>query len=378
MKFLVVNQPLSNRGDESAHRAFIADMQRRFPSCDIEVFLINMKDEDIALFRVEGVTYTNMQIKGAFYKFSVGLMKKGMIMPGLLNAQVRMIYKKMRSADWVICAPGGMDMGGFRNWLHLYLMRLAVVANKNVAYFARSIGPFSSDLFSRLSADVLRRVKFLSLRDKESYDCAMALGAKPIQTLDSAFLCRTQKPNPFEGRKYCVFVPNSLNWHVCFKSLSDEDVAQFYRKILLRVAEKYPEMEIVMLPQLCGSGNDAPFFKRVSEGIARVVVEENTADSDTQQAIVGGAAFVIGARYHSIVFAINNAAPFVALSYEHKIKGLLGTLGLGDRLVPLSKDDLNDDTVNRVLQVLSEPCPDKSAQAENIARKGINALYELI
>ena len=36
--------------------------------------------------------------------------------------------------------------------------------------------------------------------------------------------------------------------------------------------------------------------------------------------------FLIGARYHSIVFAINNNIPFVALSYEHKIAGLLKQL----------------------------------------------------
>lgn len=36
---------------------------------------------------------------------------------------------------------------------------------------------------------------------------------------------------------------------------------------------------------------------------------------------------MIGARYHSIVFALNQGVPCVALSYEHKISGLLETLG---------------------------------------------------
>lgn len=380
MKLLIVNQPLANRGDESAHRALLGDLRRRFPDSSIEVFLINKTEADTALFRVEGVTYTHMTMKRHFHKFTSGLMRKGMPMASLVYPQARTIYAKMKNADWVICAPGGMDMGGFRDWLHLYIMRMAVAANRNVAYIGRSIGPFSDDDFSAISAKVLKSFRFLSLRDKESYDCAAALGANPVKTLDSAFLCRPALANPYasHGRKYGVFVPNSLNWHVNFKTLTDSEVISFWRGLLLAIRAQYPDHTMIMLPQLCGSGNDAPFFRKIAGDLPDVIVEDNTISSDIQQAVIRDASFVVGARYHSVVFSINNGTPFAALSYEHKIKGLLATLGLDDRMVPLSKDDLTAATIDRVLQVLATPCPDKSGEAAEIARKGINAFYELV
>ena len=57
--------------------------------------------------------------------------------------------------------------------------------------------------------------------------------------------------------------------------------------------------------------------------------------SDIQQALVSRAELVVGARYHSIVFAINNGVPFISLSYEHKMDGLLECLRLENRAVDI-------------------------------------------
>ena len=67
-----------------------------------------------------------------------------------------------------------------------------------------------------------------------------------------------------------------------------------------------------------------------------IVVIEDTYSSDVQQMVIKNAKFVIGARYHSVVFSINQNKPFIALSYEHKISGLLQTLGLEKFMVEIS------------------------------------------
>ena len=58
-----------------------------------------------------------------------------------------------------------------------------------------------------------------------------------------------------------------------------------------------------------------------------IIVLDERYSSDIQQCIMKNARLVIGARYHSIVFALNNGVPFISLSYEHKMKGLLETIG---------------------------------------------------
>jgi colanic acid/amylovoran biosynthesis protein len=67
-----------------------------------------------------------------------------------------------------------------------------------------------------------------------------------------------------------------------------------------------------------------------------VVVLPDTLQSECHQAVIAGAKCVIGARYHAIVFAINNNVPFVTLNYEGRILGMLEALGKQDRVVDIT------------------------------------------
>ena len=146
-----------------------------------------------------------------------------------------------------------------------------------------------------------------------------------------------------EGRKkYIVFVPNKLVWHYAYEGISGETVFEFFRTILEMLLRRYPEHDVVLLPQIFNSLNkkvaDYGFFMELAErqNDSRVKVVSDEYSSDIQQTIISGASFLIGARYHSIVFALNNNVPFVSLSYEHKMSGLLKTLGKEDCMVDIT------------------------------------------
>ena len=144
-------------------------------------------------------------------------------------------------------------------------------------------------------------------------------------------------------------------------------------------------MNIVMLPQLfCGDKyalNDVQFFRELAElkSDNRIIVTADCYSSDIQQSIIKEAKYVIGARYHSIVFSINQGVPCIALSYEHKIAGLLERLDKSEwcidftqtldneenqekclseirRLIPLMKPDNN--VRNKAKQIVNN-CMDK-------------------
>ena len=100
-----------------------------------------------------------------------------------------------------------------------------------------------------------------------------------------------------------------------------------------KLHERYPSWQIVMLPQLYGRGvqGDYGYFQKLREQFQHkesVAVLPDVYGSDVQQGIIRDAKLVIGVRYHSIVFAINQGVPFMALCYEHKMEGLLEELSL--------------------------------------------------
>ena len=73
-----------------------------------------------------------------------------------------------------------------------------------------------------------------------------------------------------------------------------------------------------------------------------MIVLPDGYSSDIQQTVISKAKFVVGARYHSIVFAINNSIPFVALSYEHKMVGLLSLLKKDKQQIDICKIGTNN------------------------------------
>jgi colanic acid/amylovoran biosynthesis protein len=172
------------------------------------------------------------------------------------------------------------------------------------------------------------------------------LGLQYVPAIDTAFLDVPQVRVPAEvttaigPAAYTVFVPNALIWHPAYRQADSRRIDAFFMETLNMLLASRPMSKVVMLPQLYNRGvlGDWPYFEslhRQSSQPERIVVLPDSCGSDVQQAIIAKAEFVVGARYHTVVFAINNRVPFVAFSYEHKISGLLALLNLEGRALDI-------------------------------------------
>jgi colanic acid/amylovoran biosynthesis protein len=166
-----------------------------------------------------------------------------------------------------------------------------------------------------------------------------------ISSIDTAFLDTPDVKIPdniknYFDRPYIVFVPNSLTWHPAYTHIDQNYIDDYYLKIINSINIIYKDYPIIMLPQLYNTEkkNDKLYFDRLKEQVKyNIIVLDDTISSDVQQTIIAGSQFIIGSRYHTIVFAINNNKPVIALSYEHKITGLLDILNMNDSLVNFDK-----------------------------------------
>ena len=355
MKILIIDQPINNRGDESAHRAFVNRLSLTYPEAKIQILFYEKLPIEVEEMRVvrPNVEYINIPTKHRLF-VPHRMIKLWMMLgvPFMLytSPTVRKMLPYYREADYVISAPGGINLGGFQDWIHLGLLHLARNMNKKLLYFARSIGPFPTRTllnrrFRKQSLDMLKYFSFLSLRDVKSQTLAKELGIPYVPTIDSAFLYYTQEdiPHSFEEQigtsDYLVFVPNSLAWHHDFKRYTFDEIRKYWVALANRLLKEFPDLKIAMLPQSVHHGYLASlpdgykFFCRIrneSDNPDRIVVLEEQYGSNIQQHIISKARFLIGARYHSIIFSINQNCPFVSLCYEHKMKGITDMLGLED------------------------------------------------
>ena len=122
MNILIINQPLNNRGDESAHKGLVRALVNAIPDCNIRVLFRTKCHDSIDQYNIfhKNVKYINIKhyIGDSFIaRYALKHRKYGL---WNLHPTSRMELSNFKWADWVICAPGGICMGGFQNWNHLF------------------------------------------------------------------------------------------------------------------------------------------------------------------------------------------------------------------------------------------------------------------
>jgi colanic acid/amylovoran biosynthesis protein len=353
MNIVIINQPLNNRGDEAAHRSLIRNLNKAFPNANISVVFIQRNLDSIEQMRVKFPRneYVNITGTRGIYRLSLFLMKYNLLGLAVFYPPFNKFIKRLKKTDVIINAPGGICMGGFQNWKHILYISLALKYNKNVFYYSRSIGPFpettnNNRIFKRKSIGILQKLKFISLRDNQSIKTASLLGINCIHAIDTAFLDipSVNLPSELENittGNYIVFVPNSLTWQYAYKNAKQEMIDNCYISIIKIILDRTPNFRIIMLPQLFNDQmkSDEQYFHYLQSKVndERITVMPEVYSSDIQQKIISKSKIVVGARYHSIVFAINNNVPFIALSYEHKIIGLLELLDINKFCIDITE-----------------------------------------
>ena len=400
----MVNQPLNNRGDESAHKALVRAIEKARPDIKIRVLFVDKNQDSVNQFNanIKNVEYVNIQpVKAYSFTYSWFLNHHNSKIPFYVHPTFRKIWQHYKWADLILCAPGGICMGGFQVWLHLFFLKVAKLAHKPLAYFGRSIGPFPTETennrrFKALSVEMMNYFTYFSLRDKKSEQLAIEMGYKPISTVDSAFLDlpRVEIPNEIQeqigSNPYIVFVPNLLVWHFMYSNHTEKESLKLFGMITDELLKRFPNHRFVMLPQLFNSVGygfqDVKFFHKLKDytKCENMVIATDKLSSDIQQTIISGADLVIGARYHSVVFALNNNIPCVALSYENKISGLLQTLDktgyLCDITHALDSEREMKKVCERVREILNSlPTEvETKTKAEQYARAGFDKFLEYI
>lgn len=397
MKILLIDQPLWNRGDESAHKGLIRSLIKAIPNTAIKVMEIDVEQAAIDEFdmKLPQVHFVNlhsinkewsMRIFYHAYEYYIGWL--------LLWLPIgRKIKKLYEDADIIIMAPGGINLGGFQDWKHLSLLLIARKMNKKLVYYGRSIGPFSDKnwkqrRFKKLACNALNYCEFVSLRDEKSVQVAKELNIPCVPTVDSAFLDSTEVEIPVEIQKlignnpYIVFVPNELRWHYAFQNVEASDINNFYVRLVGIMQKHYPKHKIVMLPQTNNqTRNDYDYFYELRDIFPNredIVVIPDTYSSDIQQAVIKQAILMVGARYHSIVFAINQGIPFISLCYEHKMSGLLEKLWETKRIIDITSIFSNGQEMDAAIKYFNELIMDlrSSDTARRMAKKIANECFE--
>ncbi len=221
------------------------------------------------------------------------------------------IRRALSRACGFILGPGGLlqDATSTRSLLYYVgLLRWAQRYNLRTYLIGQGIGPLSSRRSERWVAQTLQRAQLVLVRDRVSYQWALAQGARVLLGEDLAVLYGLPPAPSFVRQGGSRSVGLSLR-----PGLAPENIAVL-RRALRALAQDF---ELLFLP--FQADQDQAVLKELALPIP--LVEAHRPD-DLLRAIQS-VDVVLGMRLHSLVFALLCAVPFCALSYDPKIESFV-------------------------------------------------------
>ena len=276
----------------------------------------------------------------------------------LLNKNETRFLERYVNADIVIsCGGGFLNDYSVRSLINnLVKISLSTVLRKPTVIYGQSIGPFQRRLWAIITAQVLKRVDMILIREEISRELLKNLGVdKPrvFLTADAAFtLCPVDKKSVLKLMLREKIDPEDRplvgitvrKWFFP-KSNRPLDEYENYLYTIGRVIDYIVDRmdaTIILLPQVTVHPNDDDRFAATK--LCQLVkhpehVRNLVTDFSPQEikGIIGELDLFIGTRMHSNIFALAMRVPTVAISYEHKTEGIMSMLGLQRYVIPIDK-----------------------------------------
>lgn len=265
-----------------------------------------------------------------------------------------LLYK---NTNLVISVGGGYIRGkkGFRSTIGLMLslhpFRLAKIFNKLIIGYPQSIGPFGNKFQEFLVKKHLKKFDILMIREDISIQLLNRLGITKniVRTIDSGFLFESKEEKNLLSKleiptgKLIVGI-TVRNW------LNPKEQKKYEKSFALfidYVVKKY-NARIILIPQVTSrylNDDDREVNKRVYEYIQdkkEVILLNNNYNHHQIKSIYSNLNFLIGTRFHSVIFALTSYVPCLAIEYEHKTSGIMKDLGLKEWVIPMEEVDYDN------------------------------------
>jgi polysaccharide pyruvyl transferase CsaB len=241
---------------------------------------------------------------------------------------------------------------------------LAKMQGTKTVYYAQGAGPLNNKWSQKLTAITLNRFDLLGVRDKGSKQLLKNIGVKKNikLTVDPVFALYDSLNNKRQRIKGKIEIGISVRpWSIDYINELAVALNQFSQakniKFILFPMHQGSDEEISH--QLKKKLNAETEIAKLPEAAEKALKEFSQLD------------LFIGVRLHSLIFALLNQIPLLALSYDPKIEGLISEL---DYLPLIKLEDLEAaKVVNKLEYIFAEKYSLRKKIAEFLKKKNAEA-----
>ena len=223
------------------------------------------------------------------------------------------------------------------------LTRMAEAEGVPYVYLPQTWGPFTDIKLRKIVNRSARSSRLLYTRDALSRQYLADLLNKPVEQIkqspDIAFLFKGDTPSP-ETMRDLGLEPNkpilgvAPNMRVYERSEGEGDSNKYLRALSQMIKQLTDRgVQVLLLPHEVyenGKTDDTMLCGLLQDSVASDLVKQVKGNPSAEylKGVVGGCDMLVGSRFHSLVAAISQGVPAVAVGWAHKYPELLREFGL--------------------------------------------------
>lgn len=362
MKVLITHAySTENKGDAALLDVLISDIRRQYGArSDISILTIDTvkKGERFAgvplypAFMYHALHASKAKIAKLVYSFILmtytlawAQVKKRIHIELPMPSKWRATANLYLSADLIITVGGGYfrssaDPVTFVNLLlMLHPLRFAQILSKPTCLYTMSVGPFSRSFEEKIVAKIFKKTALILVREDTSLDLLRRIGVADniVRSVDSGFLFSSNRR--INLRKKLGVKKSAMLVGVTARQWLAGDAQDAYEAELANALDeitKTYDAHIVFIPQVTSVANnddDRIVSHRVAKKMKNtksVHVMDGDYDLYDVKAMYNELDFIIGTRFHSVIFSLTSRVPAIAIEYEHKTSGIMRDLKLSN------------------------------------------------
>ncbi len=359
---------------------------KRFPKTEIlsspwPLFPVKKKYDDFIIVRILrkiiNMNYPNIKVKRnmkviiPLLKYFKNKLDNNCSIPP--NDLLKKVEKKIQECDLIISKGGsfiysdGTDEGNLRLVRIVFILYLAQLYKKRVIIFGQSIWGLHDEFVKKIMMPFLKNATIFTRESISQKYLKLNLGVDSTVIPDPAFylskfpkmeLPRIEILDEYLSDGYVLIGLTVREWR--FKT-GNNDFKGSILQILEILKTKFNKIKFVFVPQVIGPvylEDDRNIMKEIYNS-AEIHLQENIIlffDDYSPYAlkyIYSKFNVMIGTRLHSLIFALTENIPSIAISYSpHKHIGVMSMIGLQDYVFPI-KDIVPEDIVNKLIIMIN-------------------------
>jgi colanic acid/amylovoran biosynthesis protein len=378
-----------NKGDAAIVSVLLKHLENIFPDANITVSLY---DNDTRYTDIEGhkvisnsmflsvcrfrslplklihIFYieTSLLLWALFYRFfchSVNF---------FLPKSVRNIAYEYLESNLFVAVGGGYLRAkkGFSENTNILLLLnpiiIGILLRKPIILHTQSIGPFATKFQEWIIKVVLNKTQLILVREDYTLATLKKIGVKAnlvIRTIDAGFLFTSDKEIQLSDfiENAEILKSKTLVGITVRKWLDKEGQDNFEKEVALfiNMITKGRDVNVLLIPQVTSTvhnDDDRDVANRIFTVVANKQCVMNCTISYNHyelKKLYDCLDFIVGTRFHSVIFSLTSYVPALAIEYEYKTGGIMKDLGLSKWVIPIEQVAA-DNLYEKFMQLLSE------------------------